>query len=105
MLHEPAAESGPDHAAYYKMRLGVWMFFLYGIIYASFVAINVIDAEIMEKKIIFGLNLATTYGFGLIAFALILAVIYNHKCGSEEKRMEANPPAAGSNPAQDGEGE
>lgn len=84
MLHEPAAQSGPDASAEYKMRIGVWMFLLYASIYAVFVAINLIKPLWMEKIVFLGLNLAVVFGFGLIAFALILALIYNHMCGLHE---------------------
>lgn len=84
MLHEPAAQSGPDASAPYKMRVGVWMFLLYAAVYAAFVAVNLLRPLWMEKEIMFGLNLAVVYGFGLIAFALALALIYNHMCGAHE---------------------
>jgi hypothetical protein len=41
----------------------------------------------MEKTVIFGLNLATAYGFGLIIFALILALIYNRLCAAKERLL------------------
>jgi len=88
MLHEPAAESGPDKAQGYKSRLGVWMFLLYAIIYAGFVAVNIISPITMEKTMFLGLNLAVVYGFGLIIFALIQALIYNYFCGKREKELE-----------------
>ena len=84
MLHEPAAQSGPDASAEYKMRVGVWMFLIYGAVYAAFVAINLLRPLWMEKTVLFGLNLAVVYGFGLIAFALVLALIYNALCAAHE---------------------
>lgn len=84
MLHEPAAQSGPDASADYKMKLGVWMFLFYAAIYAAFVAVNLLRPLWMEKEIVFGLNLAVVYGFALIAVALIMALIYNHMCGKHE---------------------
>jgi len=87
MLHKPAAESGPDHAQGYKSKLGVRMFLLYAIIYAGFVAINIISPVTMEKTIFLGLNLAVVYGFGLIIFALVLALIYNYACGRKENEL------------------
>jgi len=89
MLHEPAAQSGPDASADYKANIGVWMFLLYAAVYAAFVAINLLKPLWMEKIIMFGLNLAVVYGFGLIAFALILALIYNHMCGLHEADSKA----------------
>ena len=90
MLHEPAAQSGPDHAQGYKSRLGVWMFLVYALIYAGFVAINVISPLSMEKIIFLGLNLAVVYGIGLIVIALILALIYNRACGLKEKELNTD---------------
>jgi uncharacterized membrane protein (DUF485 family) len=87
MLHEPASQSGVDHAADYKRNLGIKMFIIYSLFYAGFVAINVISPVLMEKTIVFGLNLACTYGFGLIIVALIMALIYNAMCRRQETRM------------------
>ena len=89
MLHEPAAQSGPDASADYKMRVGVWMFLLYAAVYAAFVAINLLRPLWMEKPMLLGLNLAVVYGFGLIAFALVLALIYNYMCGLHEAGSKA----------------
>lgn len=84
MLHQPAAPSGKDPASAYKMRLGAWMFLLYALIYAGFVAINLIRPVAMESIVFLGMNLAVVYGMGLIVFALVLALIYNHYCGKQE---------------------
>jgi uncharacterized membrane protein (DUF485 family) len=87
MLHEPAAQSGPDRSQGYKSRLGVRMFLVYALIYAGFVAINIISPLTMEKTIFLGLNLAVVYGFGLIIIALVLALIYNYACGRKEAEL------------------
>jgi len=87
MLHEPAAQSGPDHAMGFKSKLGVRMFLIYAVVYAGFVAINIISPLTMEKVIVLGLNLAAVYGFGLIVFALLLALIYNSACSKREKEV------------------
>jgi uncharacterized membrane protein (DUF485 family) len=84
MLHEPAAQCGPDASAEYKQRIGVWMFLLYAAIYAAFVAINLLKPLWMEKTVFLGLNLAVVFGFGLIVFALIQALIYNYMCSTHE---------------------
>lgn len=86
MLHEPAKKAGPDLAAGFKSRLGIKMFIVYAIVYAGFVVINVAKPVLMEKEIVFGLNLAVVYGFGLIIFALIMALVYNYFCAAEEKK-------------------
>jgi len=87
MLHEPAAHSGPDGAYAYKKRLGVFMFLFYAAIYVGFVGINLVKPVLMERIIVFGLNLAVVYGFGLIVFALFLALIYNRLCIRKEKQL------------------
>lgn len=95
MLHEPAAAPGSkDLATSYKARFGVWMFLLYGIVYAGFIAINFINPALMEARVLAGLNLAVVYGLGLILFALILALIYNHLCSKREVDMAAAAAAA-----------
>ena len=87
MLHEPAVQTGKDNATAYKTRLGVWMFIFYAIIYAGFVAINLVKADLMEKIVFLGLNLAVVYGFGLIIFALLLALFYSSLCTRMEKKL------------------
>ena len=87
MLHKPAVNSDPDHAIDYKKRIGAYMFVLYGLIYIGFVVINIVKPVLMEKIIFAGLNLAVIYGFGLIIFALFLALIYNLMCEKEETRV------------------
>ncbi len=88
MLHEPATPAGKDPAGPYKMRLGIWMFAFYSLFYASFVAINLISPASMGTVVIFGLNLATVYGFALIIVALIEALIYNALCHKKEVELE-----------------
>lgn len=90
MLHEPAANSGPDHASEYKARIGAYMFALYSLVYVGFVVVNLVSPVLMEKIIFLGLNLAVVYGFGLIIFALFLALIYNGMCAKEESRVNSS---------------
>ena len=111
MLHEPAAQSGKDPAANYKMKLGVKMFSVYAFFYVCFVAINVIDPGLMESTIVFGLNLAVTYGFGLILLALCMALIYNYYCSKREAALEheadateVDPGSTAAEPGREGEG-
>lgn len=88
MLHEPAnTPQEEDHAIAYKTRLGVQMFFIYALVYAGFVLINIIKPVLMEKPIIFDLNLAVVYGFGLIILSLVMALIYNYLCVRKEKAL------------------
>ena len=87
MLHEPATPAGKDPAGPYKMRLGIWMFVFYSLFYAGFVAINLLFPLAMGRIILFGLNLATVYGFALIIVALIEALIYDAMCRKKEKEF------------------
>lgn len=87
MFHEPAQQSGKDAASPYKTRIGTWMFLLYALIYVGFVAINIARPALMEAEVLWGLNLAVVYGFSLIVFALILALVYNHLCGKKEAEL------------------
>jgi uncharacterized membrane protein (DUF485 family) len=88
VLHEPASSGGRDDAAPYKSRLGVWMFLLYAVFYVGFVAINLYSPLLMEQTVVFGLNLATVYGFSLIIGALILALIYDRLCRKKEHSLQ-----------------
>ena len=91
MFHEPAQKSGKDAASPYKTRIGTWMFLLYALIYVGFVAINIASPALMEAELFWGLNLAVVYGFFLIIFAFLLALIYNHLCGKKEAELNAAP--------------
>ncbi|MHB0876912.1 MAG: DUF485 domain-containing protein [Anaerolineae bacterium] len=87
----PAPQPHEDRAAGYKARLGIWMFLLYAIVYAGFVVINTVDPKMMAIEVA-GQTLAVVYGFGLIIFALALALIYNNLCYREEcRRGEISP--------------
>jgi uncharacterized membrane protein (DUF485 family) len=88
MLHEPAAPQGKDYAPGYKTRLGIIMFTVYALIYVGFMAINMISPKTMANQTaVFGLNLASLYGFGLIIFALLLALFYNLLCTRKENQL------------------
>ena len=90
MLHEPAAPRGKDPASPYKMRLGVWLFVPYAALYfLGFVGLNVLRPTLMETPIVFGLNLAVAFGFGLIILALVMALIYNQMCSHKEAETDA----------------
>ena len=88
MSHGPSTKWEKDHAADIKTKLGLTMVFIYTLIYASFILINVRFPKLMSLDI-GSLNLAIVYGFGLIVVALIQAVIYNHICTRSEEKMES----------------
>ena len=87
MDHGPAVELGVDHAAKRKTRLGIWMFICYTLVYGVFVAIGVVNYEAMSNIVFAKLNLAITYGFGLIILAIIMGLIYNWRCTLIENEM------------------
>jgi uncharacterized membrane protein (DUF485 family) len=88
MDHGPSTSWGKDRASGYKTRLGLRMFAVYAVVYAAFVVVNAVRPEWMAARI-GQLNLATVYGFGLIIFALILALIYNGLSGRAEAQYAA----------------
>ena len=62
-------------------------FFLYLFFYGGFVAIGVLNYELMAIKVVAGLNLALVYGMGLILFAVLLGILYNYFCSKYEDEM------------------
>jgi len=88
MGHGPAVKLGKDNAAGYKSKIGISMFIVYTLTYFGFVVINAVNPALMQTTVL-GQTLAVTYGFGLLIFALVLAVIYNHLCTAAEKRLNA----------------
>ena len=88
MGHGPAVKLGKDNAAAYKTKLGIKMFIVYTLVYATFVILNTTNPKIMEI-IVLGQTAAVIWGFGLIVLALIMAVIYNFFCGKAEKELNS----------------
>ena len=93
MLHGPSSHWGEDKSAGYKTRTGLWMFFVYCIVYAGFIVVNSVWPQLMAKPL-GSSNLAVIYGMGLIIFALALAVAYNHMCGRAEEMHNGDDPPA-----------
>jgi len=90
--HGPAVKLGKDNASEWKSKLGIKLFFVYGVIYAGFVVINTVKPELMKINAFLGLNLAVVYGMGLIVLAIVMGVIYNYFCTRKED--ELNKPEA-----------
>ena len=86
-MHGEPAPAGHDPVSGYKSRLGVRMFIVYALVYAGFVIINAAAPKLMGAEVL-GQTFAVVYGFGLIIFALILAVVYNALCGKAEDRAK-----------------
>ncbi len=87
MLHGPAVKLGEDKASKKKASLGVKLFFVYLILYASFTYISITYPSWMGVKIVFGLNLAIVYGFGLIIVAIVMGWIYHLICSKYERQL------------------
>jgi uncharacterized membrane protein (DUF485 family) len=69
-----------------KTRIGVRLVLLYGSLYLGFILINTISPGLMELDVLFGLNLAVSYGFGLIILAVVLGLVYNVVCTRKENQ-------------------
>jgi uncharacterized membrane protein (DUF485 family) len=91
MDHGPPAPVEQDNAIGPKTRLGVILFIVYGLFYAGFVVINTLSPATMGQEILWGLNLAVVYGFGLIIVAIILGLIYNYTCTRIERNLNHTP--------------
>ena len=87
MLHEPASPQQEDKAAKRKSLLGIKLFFVYAVIYAGFVFIGVTKPALMGVRVIFGLNLAIVYGFGLIIIAIVMGFLYHLACSKMEDKL------------------
>jgi uncharacterized membrane protein (DUF485 family) len=73
-------------AVTFNARLGMWLFLLYASFYGGFVLISTFRPAWMQQ-IIAGVNLAVWYGFGLIVFALVLALVYMVSCRSNHPQQ------------------
>lgn len=89
MLHKPnqSEDVGEDLALGFRTRIGLRLFLAYALVYGTFVVINLVSPLLMERIVLFGMNLAVTYGIGLIIFAVLLALIYNRMCAKKELEL------------------
>lgn len=87
MHHHSLAETEIDNASEKKAKLGIKFFFLYLFFYAGFVAIGVMNYELLAVGVFKGINLAIFYGIGLIVFAVLLGILYNFLCTRYEDKM------------------
>jgi uncharacterized membrane protein (DUF485 family) len=74
-------------------RSGLWLFAVYFAAYAIFIDLAVAWPEVMASLTPAGINLAVTYGIGLIVGAVLLALVYMWLC-----RRNAGPTAGGDSP-------
>lgn len=78
----------PDHITQRNSRYGVILFTVYLLLYAAFVLLNTFVPEVMDRVPFAGINLAIWYGFGLIAAALVLALIYSWLCRDQKSNSD-----------------
>ena len=83
VLTEPEADNASDK----KAALGIKFFFIYLFFYVGFVAIGVLNYELLSVEVLKGINLAVFYGIGLIVFAVLLGILYNFLCTRYEDEM------------------
>jgi putative solute:sodium symporter small subunit len=87
MLHKPAVELEKDESAPRKAKLGIIMFVCYLVVYTGFVFIGVMFPSALSVNTIGGMNLAFTYGMGLIVLAIIMGLFYNYFCTRFENQV------------------
>ena len=75
-----------DAAAQARSRIGLALFALYVALYAGFMAVVLVRPDWLSTRPLGGTNLAIAYGLGLIAAALVLAVVYMAACRLVERR-------------------
>jgi uncharacterized membrane protein (DUF485 family) len=64
----------------HNTRIGVILFACYVVFYGGFMALSAFRPAAMSRPVLGGANLAVTYGFALIAAALVLALVYMRIC-------------------------
>ena len=75
--------SSPSPSSGRNSRIGLVLFFVYLAFYAGFVLLAAFSPATMERIPFAGVNLAIWYGFGLIAAAFVLALVYGWLCRVE----------------------
>ena len=64
-------------------RIGLALFGVYLLLYGGFVLLNTFAPQVMETPLLADVNAAVLYGFGLIAAAMLLAIVYGAVCRDE----------------------
>jgi uncharacterized membrane protein (DUF485 family) len=75
---KPPGGNDDDHPelAAQQSRLGLVLFFVYLAAYGGFMGLSAFAPQTMARPVIGGVNLAITYGLGLIFGAFALALLY-----------------------------
>jgi len=70
-------------------RAGLVLFFIYLAFYAGFMGLATFAPQAMGRPALAGVNVAITYGMGLIVGAFVVAAIYMVICGRNARRFAA----------------
>ena len=70
----PSSHEHP-HIVSRNARYGLWLFLVYVVFYAGFIAISAFKFDALRANV-GGVNLAIAYGMGLILLAFLLALLY-----------------------------
>jgi len=70
----------PRSNAQHNARLGLRLFGLYVVLYATYVFVNAFSPDTMERTPWLGVNVAVWSGFGLIVAAILMALAYGLIC-------------------------
>jgi uncharacterized membrane protein (DUF485 family) len=78
----PSRSTTDDHpeVSAANARVGLVLFFIYLAFYAGFMGLAAFAPEAMARPVLAGVNLAITYGLGLIFGALLVAALYMGAC-------------------------
>jgi len=87
-MSDSSRRPNSDHTIARNARYGLWLFFVYVLFYAGFVAISAFKFDALRAEI-GGVNLAIVYGLGLIVLAFLLALVY---MAMTRDNGPANPP-------------
>ena len=74
-----------------NVRLGLFLFCIYLLLYIGFVGLAAFAPQWMEVRPLAGVNLAIWYGFGLILAAIVLALVYGWVCRPVESHSGERP--------------
>ena len=77
-----------------RLKIGLWLFGVYCLLYAGFVLLNAFAPKVMETTPFGGVNLAIWYGFALIGGAVLLSLIYAFLCRESSSSLAEVPPVA-----------
>jgi len=76
---KPTADEHPEVSTA-NARAGLVLFFIYLAFYAGFVVLAAFAPNAMGRPVLAGVNLAITYGMGLIIGSFVVAAVYMACC-------------------------